>query len=1309
MRRFWDRVIRPLVSAMDPGSVLEIGAQSGALTERLLEHFAGTSTVVHSVDPLPKLDVAAWQEVYGGDRFVFHEAKSLEVLGELPPFDLVLIDGDHNWYTLFHELRALERATAEHKGRFPLVLCHDAAWPYARRDMYYDPDDIPPGFLHPHAQRGMVPGLSRLADDDGLNRHLHNAAAEGTPRNGVLTAIEDFAGASSLELDVRTLPGMNGLALLVSPEHAGDAALKKVLRSFESARFMRALVETVESERLCVEIQGQKHRIASDALGATREELAAVATERRKLATRTGELADELSAARVERDRHAEAVGRLEEERRALAEKDERLTAELDAARVEAAAEQARLAGELDAARVEAAAEQARFTRELGDAAAEQARLAHEIDAAAAEHARLTRELGDATDERARLARRLDDAEHEVERLAREGDRLRAVERDLQGTVSRLEAAQAEQDERVGAAEYEARRLGRRVDERKADADRAASQLRAGQGSAAALAESLRAIRDDVDRLGESKAWRWGHAVTRAARRLTFRRNVGRGAVDRLLERAGAAGESADRLAAELAPRVAPSKPAPVRDLDPASDEVHAEAESVHPPIADDEEERARHEALMARIAAEARDETWQPEARSVPTDHFGILVESHEDDTARPSVDVVVCVHDALDDVQRCLWSLLERPSYAFGLIVVDDGSQPETAHFLARMRDRNPATRIVTNDSDRHGYTVAANLGLRASTADYVVLLNSDTVVTQGWLERIVACGESDPAIGVIGPLSNAASHQSVPRTREGGAWASNELPPWLTTDAMAVLVAECSNRDYPRFPFVNGFCYAIKRDALEQVGLFDEELFERGYCEENDFSYRASQAGFELAIADDAYVFHAKSGSYSSDGRTALAKDHYRRFLLKHGEERIGELVAGLEQDRSLEPLRHALTPSFDDEAGFQSRFRELFPDPLEVAFVLPGLADGSSGGAHSVYQEVRAMCDLGIPAWIALDERAWERAARAYADVDEVFVPYADGDDLASKMSSADIAVATHFSSVRLVRPLVERRPELLAAYYVQDYEPLFVDVASPAYREALESYAAIPGHVFFAKTWWLCEYVTRARGVRVRKVEPSLDHEIFHASPDRVPATAGRPLQVAAMVRPRTPRRNAALTLRILAELGRQLGAEVRAVSFGCSDAQLATLGVPRQGDVDHRGVLTRAEVGALLRESDVFVDCSVYQAFGRTALEAMACGCVPVVPAVGGQREFALDDANAVVTDTATAQGVLAAVRTPLEDRPRLERLRAGAIETAARYSTTRAALSEYLMFEEEHRRRHAEGDEAREASSVASAAATYS
>ena len=108
----------------------------------------------------------------------------------------------------------------------------------------------------------------------------------------------------------------------------------------------------------------------------------------------------------------------------------------------------------------------------------------------------------------------------------------------------------------------------------------------------------------------------------------------------------------------------------------------------------------------------------------------------------------------------------------------------------------------------------------------------------------------------------------------------------------------------------------------------------------------------------------------------------------------------------------------------------------------------------------------------------------------------------------------------------------------------------------------------------------------------------------------------------------------------------------------------------------------------MLRDADVFLDCSMYQAFGRTALEAMACGATAVVPRIGGATEFARDGENCLLTDTWDVEATTAAVSRLVDDRALLARLQDEAVTTAAGYSAVRAALSEYALFCAEHRRR---------------------
>ena len=141
-------------------------------------------------------------------------------------------------------------------------------------------------------------------------------------------------------------------------------------------------------------------------------------------------------------------------------------------------------------------------------------------------------------------------------------------------------------------------------------------------------------------------------------------------------------------------------------------------------------------------------------------------------------------------------------------------------------------------------------------------------------------------------------------------------------------------------------------------------------------------------------------------------------------------------------------------------------------------------------------------------------------------------------------------------------------------------------------------------------------------------------------------------------------------------------------TFGCEPAAFAKLGA--SAAIDHRGLLSRDAVADLLRDADVFLDCSWYQAFGRTGLEAMSCGATAVLPRIGGATEFARDGENCLLTDTWDVETTTAAVSRLVDDRALLARLQDEAVATAAGYSALRAALSEYALFCAEHRRRAA-------------------
>ncbi|WP_156824336.1 class I SAM-dependent methyltransferase [Thioalkalivibrio sp. ALE20] len=266
--------------------------------------------------------------------------------------------------------------------------------------------------------------------------------------------------------------------------------------------------------------------------------------------------------------------------------------------------------------------------------------------------------------------------------------------------------------------------------------------------------------------------------------------------------------------------------------------------------------------------------------------------------------IDVVVCVHNALEDVKLCLESIeRERIDEQLKLILVDDGSDEDTADVLRTFAAKDWVSRI--RNEKAVGYTKAANQGLAATTAPFVILLNSDTIVTSLWAEKLADAVYTTPGAGIVGPLSNAASYQSIPEYRgTGDQTAVNELPTGMTPEDMNCYCENWSTVDaLPRTPLIHGFCFGLKREVLEAVGWMDEVTFPRGYGEENDFCFRAVDAGFGLVVATNTYVFHRKSRSYMGAERVRLMKAGSEALSSKHGRARVQRAVRSMEENSLL----------------------------------------------------------------------------------------------------------------------------------------------------------------------------------------------------------------------------------------------------------------------------------------------------------------------------------------------------------------------------------------------------------------------
>ena len=226
------------------------------------------------------------------------------------------------------------------------------------------------------------------------------------------------------------------------------------------------------------------------------------------------------------------------------------------------------------------------------------------------------------------------------------------------------------------------------------------------------------------------------------------------------------------------------------------------------------------------------------------------------------PLVNVVIPVHGNRKLSLRTIASVLaSRPKTPYELVVIDDDSpDPVLKAELAQLAAKG-FLKLLTNDRNR-GFVASANRGLEVGADRDVVLLNSDTYVHDDWLDRLLSGLHSRKTIATASPISNTATILSYPIFLQDNDW------PTPSDSAMVDDICRLLAKAPVEIPTALGFCMAIDRICLKQIGYFDEGNFGRGYGEENDFSMRAARAGWCHVAVPNVFVWHRGGGSFGDE---------------------------------------------------------------------------------------------------------------------------------------------------------------------------------------------------------------------------------------------------------------------------------------------------------------------------------------------------------------------------------------------------------------------------------------------------------
>lgn len=236
---------------------------------------------------------------------------------------------------------------------------------------------------------------------------------------------------------------------------------------------------------------------------------------------------------------------------------------------------------------------------------------------------------------------------------------------------------------------------------------------------------------------------------------------------------------------------------------------------------------------------------------------------------------DIILPVYNAYECVIACIDSVIENTKFNKNkLIIINDKSTDERVVPKLNEYEKKYDFIELLENKENLGFVGTVNKGMKYSKND-VLLLNSDTEVVEGWLDRIVECAYSEKMIGTVTPLSNNATHVSAPKGLQ-----ENDLPSNMSLSEYGRMVDLCAYRENQQLPTAHGFCMFIKREVLDKIGFFDEETFGKGYGEENDFSFRCLDYGYKNILCDSVIIYHKEKQSFS-EKREELIKTNLKKL--------------------------------------------------------------------------------------------------------------------------------------------------------------------------------------------------------------------------------------------------------------------------------------------------------------------------------------------------------------------------------------------------------------------------------------------
>lgn len=549
-------------------------------------------------------------------------------------------------------------------------------------------------------------------------------------------------------------------------------------------------------------------------------------------------------------------------------------------------------------------------------------------------------------------------------------------------------------------------------------------------------------------------------------------------------------------------------------------------------------------------------------------------------------SCDIIIPVYKSPEWVKLCVYSLFINTNLDIinKVYLINDCDDELTANCLENLKNKYCKIEILKNEKNL-GFVKSVNRGLKKTTADYVLLLNTDCMISHNSIQKMINHCKKDKEIGLICPISSNAANLTFDMF-EG--FSFNDMNSLFEKKFLGKCFDACT---------VVGNCLMITRDCIRQVGYLDE-IYGMGYGEETDYQFKSMTKGFKAKVAIDTYVFHKSEVSFGTSKEKQEKQQKNAKIFFDRWGEQYYKLLEKYKKNDPIEYIKSHLKES-DKKVNYNF-----------LVYII-GFSQ-TAGGIHMTTDMINYLSINNYPCNIMYQ---YDNSSE-YKEI-MLFNPISV--EKIDKLTFKYL-VATFNTTVFYMKNL-SRKYNVPLIYFAQGYENYFYNGKEYGISEL--SYK-LPDDILTISKYLKDKY-KKSFNVDSSVVLNGINYDLLSRE-----KSINETNTITFMLRNDTLKGDF-----ILLDIIKQLINECDNININIL-YNSEKLYFPKNSNetikINYlKGPFTRTEIANTLQKSDIFVDASLTEGFGLMSLEAMTAGNVVVVGDSGGINEYLINEKNGVI------------------------------------------------------------------------------